>query len=178
MLFSMRSFLLTAAFCFACVGVACARPTDRPSDVPALSRRGVEVKERLPLKNEIIKVLESRSGFFNGDAELAKVESGQKPAPHAARITFSDLARQELDRMGLHGKDRRKTVKWHKKHVKKEMKKIGASSAMVDAYRSQRRKQPQRSHHITASFKNRDGRAIKNNFTMAQTTTYTSTVRE
>jgi hypothetical protein len=45
----------------------------------------------------------------------------QKGLPNAAKLTMSKDARKELDGMGLHGKARKNTIKWHKSQVKKEM---------------------------------------------------------
>jgi len=37
-------------------------------------------------------------------------------------LSLSDAAKDELNRMGLHGKERKKVIHWHKKQVKKEIK--------------------------------------------------------
>jgi len=45
----------------------------------------------------------------------------KKGLPNAAKLTLSKDARKELDGMGLHGKARKNTIKWHKNQLKKEM---------------------------------------------------------
>lgn len=43
--------------------------------------------------------------------------------PHYTKLRLADSARSELDKIGLHGKQRRNMIKWHKAQVKTEMKK-------------------------------------------------------
>ena len=46
----------------------------------------------------------------------------RKGLPHNAKLTLSDSARTELNKIGVHGKQRRNMIKWHKTQVKNEMK--------------------------------------------------------
>lgn len=54
--------------------------------------------------------------------EDARPGNHRKALPNSAKLTLSKDARKELDRMGLRGKARRNTIKWHKIQVKEHMK--------------------------------------------------------
>lgn len=112
------------------------------------------------------------------NAAPAKVNRGaQQPAKHKAlpnntKIRLSDDARGELNKMGLHGKDRRKEIKYHKNAVKKEMKKQGAATAEIKHVAHRGGSDPKEKNHITASLyakkqpgdTGRNGKIIPNKF--------------
>jgi len=75
----------------------------------------------------------------------------RKGPPNNAKIMLSDSARQELDKMGLHGKDRKKEIKYHKKEVKKAMKEKGAVTAEIKHVAHRGGSDPKEPNHITAS---------------------------
>lgn len=45
-----------------------------------------------------------------------------KYTPGETKLRIGDGAKQELDKMNLHGKQRKNVIKWHKKQVTKHMK--------------------------------------------------------
>lgn len=49
-----------------------------------------------------------------------------------AKITLNKKAKSDLDNLGLHGKERKKAINYHKNMIKSEIKKIpGAQTAEV-----------------------------------------------
>jgi len=74
-----------------------------------------------------------------------------KPLPNNTKIRLSDDARSELNKMGLHGKDRRKEIKNQKSAVKKEMRKQGAVTAEIKHVAHKGGSDPKEKNHVTAS---------------------------
>lgn len=50
-------------------------------------------------------------------------QNQRKGLPSNTKLKLADSARSELDKIGVHGKERRNMIKWHKSQVKAEMKK-------------------------------------------------------
>lgn len=113
-------------------------------------------------------------------------QNGYKPAP--AKVMLGDTAKQELDKMKLHGKARKQTIKWHKKQVKEHMQHNPhlnrehhkASTATIEWVNNldpmfyslilQRHlvhkggSNPKEKNHITASFRKENNQHILNTF--------------
>lgn len=95
-----------------------------------------------------------------------------KPLPNNTKIRLSDDARSELNKMGLHGKDRRKEIKNQKGAVKKEMRKQGAVTAEIKHVAHKGGSDKKEKNHITASLyakkqpgdTGRNGKVIPNKF--------------
>jgi len=64
--------------------------------------------------------LERRGG--RAHARTANQQQKRQKKKEQPKYTLGKDARAELDRMNLHGKVRKNTIKWHKKQVKKQMK--------------------------------------------------------
>jgi hypothetical protein len=102
-------------------------------------------------------------------ARASQPARGRKGLPNAARLTLGKEARKELDGMGLHGKARRNTVKWHKTQLKKEMKtnpalKGKARSGVIEHVAHKGGSNPKEKNHITASFRDKNRKDIPNKF--------------
>ncbi|KAF8803322.1 hypothetical protein BYT27DRAFT_7244365 [Phlegmacium glaucopus] len=96
-------------------------------------------------------------------------QNQRKALPSNTKLQLGDHAREELDKMGLHGKPRRDMIKWHKTQVKNEMKtnpllKDKAKSGVIQHLAHEGGSDPKEKNHITASFHDKDKKPISNDF--------------
>jgi len=61
-----------------------------------------------------------------------RAKKGGGPPKKVSTITFTDHARERLDALNLHGKDRKKVEKWHITQTEKEMKRVGATHGQIN----------------------------------------------
>jgi len=100
----------------------------------------------------------SRTGSPN-NSEGSSLGLNRLPSPESrpssnqqqAKITFGDKAREHLDELGLHGKDRKKVKKEHVSRIKQEMKVNGATHATVERL-AHKAGSVDPNVHITATF--------------------------
>lgn len=99
-----------------------------------------EAFKNAPLEHDYVRLYRRRGpGQISKEPKANPFKSKAKPAstpvgksqpqnnkpkglPINAKLTLSESARTELNKIGLHGKERRNMIKWHKTQVKNEMK--------------------------------------------------------
>jgi len=101
-------------------------------------------------------------------AQPQKNQNHRKGLPSNAKLTLSNDARTELNKIGVHGKERRKMIKWHKTQVKNEMKnnpllKGKAHTGVIQHIAHEGGSDPKEKNHITASFRDKSNKQIPNN---------------
>jgi len=94
--------------------------------------------------------------------------SKKKALPNSAKITLGKDAKEELNKMNLHGKERKKAIKWHKSKLKDQMRtdptlKDKAHTAVIQHVAHQGGSNPKEPNHITASFRDKNRQDIPNN---------------
>ncbi|KAF9526456.1 hypothetical protein CPB83DRAFT_884892 [Crepidotus variabilis] len=87
----------------------------------------------------------------------------REPAKEKPKVLMSGGTKKHLDNLDLHGKDRKKAVKWHKGIVKKEMAKKGADSAQVK-HLAHRIGSVDPKLHVTAKLWDKDNKVIKSTY--------------
>ncbi|KAF8062443.1 hypothetical protein FPV67DRAFT_1783293 [Lyophyllum atratum] len=96
-----------------------------------------------------------------------KAEQGKKNAAaerEKAKVTFGEAARETLDRLGLHGKNRKAAKNYHSRIVKQEMKINGVHTAIVAGLEHEGGSVATERNHITTLFKNEKERTIYSNW--------------
>lgn len=98
----------------------------------------------------------------------------QRRSPVKPKITFGHEAAMNLDRLGFHGKDRRKIKKYHKKVVKKDMAKYGAATATIRNLAHVGGSDPHERLHITAAYRKpsihgKEGEIIRSDYAVKET---------
>ncbi|KAJ3509712.1 hypothetical protein NLJ89_g5077 [Agrocybe chaxingu] len=138
------------------------RKASRGSAVP---RKGTQIKKQ-PKANPF-----SAKSKGKAAPPSPKPQPGnkQKALPNKAKLTLGKDARKELDNLGLHGKARKNTVKWHKNQVKKHMKtnpvlKGKAKTGTIEHIAHKGGSNPKEKNHITASFRDKNKKDVLNKF--------------
>ncbi|KAF9471412.1 hypothetical protein BDN70DRAFT_575110 [Pholiota conissans] len=96
-------------------------------------------------------------------------QNRRKALPNNTKLRLSDDARGELNKMGLHGKARKNTIKWHKNQVKKAMRthpalKGKAHTGVIQHLAHKGGSDPREHNHITASFLDKHRQPVPNSF--------------
>ncbi|CAA7267218.1 unnamed protein product [Cyclocybe aegerita] len=137
-----------------------------------LERRGGRTA---PRKSTQIKKETKANPFSKGKGKAAppgakpKAGNKQKALPNSAKLTLGKDARKELDNLGLHGKARKNTVKWHKNQVKQHMRtnptlKGKAKTGTIEHIAHKGGSNPKEKNHITASFRDKNKKDVLNKF--------------
>ncbi|PPQ91041.1 hypothetical protein CVT25_013966 [Psilocybe cyanescens] len=95
--------------------------------------------------------------------------AGKHQYTHApTKLSIGEGAKHELNRLNVHGKERKNVIKWHKNQVKKEMKTNPdlkhAHTGVIEHLAHKGGSQPKEKNHITASFKDKHGQQIHNKY--------------
>jgi len=192
MLFSLKNLLLPAIGTLALLQCAVGRPLpdgttgndglierQEAYDNALLDRAFIDgvdnsLFERAPARGGIRK--EAKVNPYSKGQKVAKtVQPARKPkqpqqGQHVSpKMTLGKNAREELDKMGLHGKARKSTIKWHKNQVKQQMRthpalKGKAKSAVIEHVAHKGGSDPKEKNHITASFRDKNRQTVPNSF--------------
>jgi len=104
--------------------------------------------------------------------KAAKAEQGKKNAAAEkakAKVTFGKSAKEGLDNLGLHGKDRKDAKNYHKQTVKAEMKTNGATTAKVVHLDHKGGSVAEEKNHITTHFYDKNKATIPSTWTDKKT---------
>ncbi|KAF8953713.1 hypothetical protein BDZ97DRAFT_1983882 [Flammula alnicola] len=96
-------------------------------------------------------------------------QNKQKALLNSAKLKLSEKARKELYSIGVQGKARKDTIKWHKYKVEQQMKnnpvlKCKGEMGIVEHIAHKGGSNPKEKNHITASFRDKYKEQIPNNF--------------
>jgi len=111
-------------------------------------------KDAKTAKQAATKATKAEQGKANAAAEREK-----------AKVTFGKSAKESLDHLGLHGKDRKAAKGYHKQVVKEEMKTNGASTAKVVHLEHKGGSVATEKNHITTHFYDKNKQTIPSKWT-------------
>jgi len=186
MLFFSNRVLLTAIGAFALLQLIVAHPLPLIED-NALVKRNEAFKDA-HLEHDYVRLYrrkgqggitkEKKANPFkpktkptSAPVEKASPQNNQKRKglPNNTKLKLADSARAELDKIGVHGKQRRNMIKFHKTQVKNEMKnnpllKDKAHTGVIHHITHKGGSDPKEKDHITASFRDKNNKQIVNGF--------------
>ncbi|KAH9481457.1 hypothetical protein JR316_0005983 [Psilocybe cubensis] len=161
MYFSLKTLLPTVAALVLLKGVVAAPVFD-----DLVERNDFDDASLLERDAVLDAVLEARMDDILHEIDSA---AGKHKYTHGpTRLSISDNAKAELNRLNIHGKERKNAIKWNKNKVKKEMRKNpelkGAHTGVIEHLAHKGGSQPKEKNHITASFKDKHGQQIHNSY--------------
>ncbi|KAF9475178.1 hypothetical protein BDN70DRAFT_924162 [Pholiota conissans] len=129
-----------------------ARPVLLPCDKDLIQCDGAH-GSKLFVRSDLEHLLDQATHYHHGPTQL----------------TLGKYASKELDKLGLHGKVRKNTINWHKKQMKKAMRthpllKGVAQKGEIVHIAHKGGSNPSEKNHITATFLNKEGSEIMNDF--------------
>lgn len=174
MLFSIKKLILPAIGALALLQCTVARPFPPVVDDSIIERRETDVNRGLVREFVQDSRLErsrlGRRGWSpnrtrDTNANPETVPESQIKPPSSPTFTLSKNARKELDEMGLHGKQRKNEIKWHKKQMKQYLVsnpalKKKASTGVIEHVATKGAKDPKEKKHFTASFRDKNGHDV------------------
>jgi hypothetical protein len=170
MLFFRNRLLLAAISAFALLQLIVAHPLPLIKDNALVKR--TEAFKNAPLEHDYVRLYRRQVFQPKAKRASAQVEKARRPNNQNRqnkKIKLADSARTELDKIGLHGKQRRNMIKWHKKQVKNEMKnnpelKDKAHTGVIQHIAHEGGSVAKEKTHITATFRDKHNKQIPNSF--------------
>jgi len=186
MLFFRNRVLLAAISAFALLQLIVAHPLPLIKDNDLVKR--TEALKNAPLEHDYVRLYRRGKGDITKEPKANPYQPKTKPAsapvekarppnnqnkrkalPNNTKLKLADTARAELDKIGVHGKERRNMIKWHKTQVKNEMKnnpllKDNARTGVIQHLAHEGGSVAKEKTHITATFRDKDNKQIPNDF--------------